>query len=148
MRPLLITIFLFLFSEINAQQIDLYNQGGITFSYTSSVPRTVNCYEEKRPVDFVKLHYTITNKSDQTIVAHFSLQMSSDAFADCTTAFAVFNFDSSEQSCPDQVGRDVTLKSGDSYSGDVGNWYYKKIVSPTVWSFKPEFSEQAANLEK
>ena len=76
MRPFLITIFLFFCCGINAQQIDLYNQGGITFSYTSTVPSAVNCDQNKTRVDFVKVHYTITNKSDQAIIAHFSLQIS------------------------------------------------------------------------
>ena len=76
MRLLLITIFLFLCCEINAQQIDLYNQGKITFSYASTLPSAVNCDQDKTQVDFVRLHYTITNKSDQAIIAHFSLQIS------------------------------------------------------------------------
>lgn len=148
MKPLLIAIFLFLCCEINAQQIDLYNQRGITFSYTSTVPNIVNCNQDKTRVDFVKLHYTITNKSDQAIIAHFSLQMSADAFADCTSEFRVLEFDGSLQRCPDQVGSDVTLKPGANYSGDVGNWYYKTNVPPTDWSFKPEFIDQTAHLEK
>lgn len=144
MRTLLTLLQLLLTSVVFAQTT-LYNQGGISLSYTTSTEKTVFCKKESKTVHFVKLHYTVANNSGQAARINSYLQMCNDAFANCLSEDEVFRYEGQGR-CSFQDGRYLILKSGDSYFGDVGNWYYQTTASPCSWSISPEFAKAGTTL--
>ncbi len=144
MRSMLIMPLLLLLTSIVFSQTTLYNQDGISLSYVTSVEKSVYCKKENKIVNFIKLHYTVTNNSGKAIRVNSWLQMESDNFAFCITEDDVFHYIGTY---PDQDGRFGILTSGNSYSGDVGNWYYESDASPAAWFIKPEFPETTPELK-
>lgn len=145
MRPILTIIFVFLYCAVNAQTY-LYNQRGISLYYSTSVKKSVFCKEENKTVHFVNLHYTVVNNSGQAARITSRLQMCDDAFAKCLTEVDVFHYEGNGRS-NFQDNKYLILKSGESYYGDVGAWYYETTAEPCAWGITPEFAVKGTTLK-
>lgn len=146
MKRLFILVSIILTSFFASSQTTLYDTDGIRVSYTTSISKTVFCKEENKTVYFVNLHYSVFNYSAKAVRISSRFQMCSDAFANCLSEDEVFHFEANGRSSF-QDNRYLILKSGDSYYGDVGNWYYESIASPCAWGIDPEFAKDGITLK-
>ncbi|WP_338839674.1 hypothetical protein [Flavobacterium ginsenosidimutans] len=132
-RLFAILLFPTLCSNLFAQNY-LYDQGGISLSYTTEVLKYTYCAKEKATVYLVKIRWTLSNNSGKNARIYYGLVKPSSMISWCTPPgeYDVV-IHTNYQPSGTGFGGAVILKSGDKTFGDDSGWYFTSTVTPG-WS--------------